>query len=96
TTLQRPELGRFVTAAVETLEAVAVSAETGQTDHARLAALRETLDQLSLRTAVEATPLEHSAYAQFARGATELSAMLLAAEATVAPVAGLPEAAAAV
>lgn len=85
TALQRPELSRFVTAAVETLEALAVTVESGQTDRARLAALREDLDQLALRAPAGASPLELSAYGQFARGATELGAMLLAAEAGAAP-----------
>ena len=40
TVVQRPEPGRFVQAAFETLETLAVIAETGQTDAARLAALR--------------------------------------------------------
>lgn len=88
TALQRPELVRFVTAAVETLEVLAVTVETGRADHARLAALRETLDRLSLHAPAGAGALEHSAFAQFARGATELSAMLLAAEAPGADKAG--------
>lgn len=96
TALQRPELGRFGTAAVEALEALAEGAETGRTDPTRLAALRGALDQLTLRAPAGATPLELGAYAQFARGATELSAMLLAAESGPAPVAGLPATAAAV
>ena len=92
--LQRPELGQFVATAVEALEALAVAAETGRPDPARLAALRATLDTLALSPPAGATPLEHGAYGQFARGATELGAMLLAATATPAPVAGLPVAAA--
>lgn len=96
TTLQRPELGRFVTAAVETLETLAGAAETGRTGHAQLAALRGALDALSLQAPGDAGPLEHSAHGQFARGATELSAMLLAAEAAAVPAAGLPDAAAVV
>lgn len=81
TSVQRSEPGRFVQAAFETLEALAVIAESGRTDAARLAALRTALDNLSLRSPPGATPLEHSVYSQFARGATELSAMVLAAQA---------------
>lgn len=83
TVVQRPEPGRFVQAAFETLETLAVIAETGQTDAARLAALRSTLDSLALHSPPGATPLEHSVYSQFARGATELSAMVLAAQAAL-------------
>ena len=82
--LQRPEIGRFVAAAVETLETLAGIAETGQTDVARLTALRTALDTLALTPSAGATPLAHSAYGQFARGATELSAMVLAAQAAQA------------
>jgi uncharacterized membrane protein YccC len=80
--LKRPELGNFVRIAVETLETLAVTAESATPDPGRLRALRAALDELSLPTPpAGALPLEHSAYAQFARGATELSAMLLAARA---------------
>ena len=82
--LQRPEIGRFVTTAVETFETLASIAETGRTDGARLTALRAALDTLALSSPPGATPLEHSAYGQFARCATELSAMLLAAQAAQA------------
>ncbi|SDR66943.1 FUSC family protein [Opitutus sp. GAS368] len=82
--LQRPEIGRFVTTAVETFEALAGSAETGRTDVALLTALRTALDALALSSPPAASPLEHSAYGQFARCATELSAMLLAAQAAQA------------
>ena len=51
-------------------------------DAARLQKLRAGLDELSLPTPpAGASPLEHGASAQFARSATELGAMLLAAEA---------------
>ena len=42
------------------------------------------LDALALNSPPDATPLEHGAYGQFARCATELSAMLLAAQAAQA------------
>lgn len=77
--LQRPELSRFVQLAMEILETLAVASETGQPDPVRLRALRKTLDTLTLNAPAGATPLEHSAYSQFARGLTELGAMLLAA-----------------
>ena len=82
TVLQRPELGNFVRVAVETLETLAATVESPSPDPARLRTLRATLDDLSLPTPpAGASPLAHGAYAQFARSATELSAMLLAAEA---------------
>jgi len=84
TALQRPETGRFVAVAVETLEILAAGAESGGTDPARRAALRSALATLALGSRPDASPLEHSAYSQFARGATELSAMLLAAPAAQA------------
>jgi hypothetical protein len=81
TALQRPALGNFVRVAVETLEALAVTVESPAPDPSRLRTLRAALDELSLPTPpAGASPLEHSAYAQFARSATELSAMLLAAQ----------------
>ena len=50
-------------------------------DEALVLLAQGSLDELSLPTPpAGASPLEHSAYAQFARGATELSAMLLAAQ----------------
>ncbi len=80
--LQRPELGRFVHVAIGTLESLAAALETQQQTAGRMAALRGALDELVLPTPPPgATPLEHSAYSQFARCATELSAMLLAAQA---------------
>lgn len=81
TSVRRPEPSRFVQLAFETLEVLAEVAETGQTDSARLAALRTRLDALPLTSPPGASPLEHSIYSQFARGATELSAMVLAVEA---------------
>jgi uncharacterized membrane protein YccC len=84
TALQRPEPGRFVQTAFETLETLATIAESGRTDPVRLAALRAALDSLALHSPPGATPLEHSVYSQFARGATELSAMVLAAQAAQA------------
>jgi len=82
TALQRPELIRFGHVAVETLEMLALTAETSPPDSGRLRSLRTALDELSLPTPpAGASPLEHSAYAQFTRCATELSAMLLAAQA---------------
>jgi uncharacterized membrane protein YccC len=84
--LPQPELAGFVTTAGETLEALALGAETGQSDPRRFAGLRTALDDLALpapgRTAA---PLEQSVYSQFARGGTELSAMLLAAEPAASP-----------
>lgn len=77
--LQRPELGRFVQLAVEILETLAVVSETGRPDPARLRTLRKTLDTLTLNAPAGVGPLEHSAYSQFARGVTELGAMLIAA-----------------
>jgi uncharacterized membrane protein YccC len=80
--LPRPDLGRFVSAAVETLDALAGAIETDRQSSGQMAALRAALDSLALPTPpVTAPPLEHSAYSQFARCATELSAMLLAAQA---------------
>jgi hypothetical protein len=62
--------------------------ESAAPDPARLRTLRAALDELSLPTPpAGASPLEHGAYAQFARGATELSAMLLAVQAAF-PAAG--------
>ena len=84
TAVQRPEPGRFVQAAFETLETLAAIAESGRTDAARLAELRTALDGLSLNSPPGASPLEHSVFSQFARGATELSAMVLAAQAVQA------------
>jgi uncharacterized membrane protein YccC len=81
TALSRPETGRFVTTAVAALELLADGAEAGRPDPARLAALRSALDTLALGSRPGGGPLEHSAYSQFARCATELSAMLLAAQA---------------
>ena len=82
--IPRPELAQFAEVAGATLETLARATETGQTDAGRLAALRQSLDLLALRAPAGATPLEHSACSQFARCATELSAMVLAS----APAAG--------
>jgi hypothetical protein len=80
--LPRSELGRFVSTAVETLDALATAIETDRQGSGQMAGLRAALDSLTLPTPpVTAPPLEHSAYSQFARCATELSAMLLAAQA---------------
>jgi uncharacterized membrane protein YccC len=80
--LPRPDLGRFVSTAVETLDTLASAIETDRQGSGQMAALRSALDSLVLPTpAITAAPLEHSAYSQFARCATELSAMLLAAQA---------------
>ena len=81
TPLPRPGLTRFTGLAAEALEALAAGAASGQPDAGRLAALRQDLDQLPLPEPAGATPLEHSAGRQFARCATELSAMLFAAQA---------------
>lgn len=90
TGLHRPELGNFVRVAVDTLEALAGTVEAPAPDPARLRTLRAALDELSLPTPpAGASPLEHGAYAQFARGATELSAMLLAAQ-SAQPESGTP------
>jgi uncharacterized membrane protein YccC len=78
TPLARPELAGFVRVATETLEALALAAETEQPDANRLAALRVTLDELDLAAPKTATTMEHGVYSQFARCVTELSAMLLA------------------
>ncbi|MDB6165012.1 MAG: rane protein [Lacunisphaera sp.] len=86
--LQDPELGRFVTVAVETLEALAASAESGAPAADRFVRLRTTFDSLTLRAPAGSTPLAQSAHGQFARCATELSAMLLAASAAGLPSAG--------
>ncbi len=96
--LGRPELAKFVETGAETLEALAVVTETEQADADRIRALRHALDQLAppAPKAANATPLEHSVYSQFAHCATELSAMLLSAQSTIAastppfPAAGLP------
>lgn len=80
--LPRPDLGRFVSAAVDTLESLATAVETQEQTSRHMKELRTTLDNLVLPTPpAGAPPLEHSAYSQFARCATELSAMLLAAQA---------------
>jgi uncharacterized membrane protein YccC len=80
--LPRADLRRFVSTAVETLETLAQAIESDRQGAGQMAALRATLDGLSLPAAPHsASPLEHSAYSQFARCATELSAMLLAAQA---------------
>jgi uncharacterized membrane protein YccC len=78
TPLARPELANFVATAGETLEALALAAETDQPDRTRLATLRATLDGLTLHESTAATAFEHSVYNQFARCGTELSAMLFA------------------
>ena len=81
--LPRPEFGRFVQLATETLEALAANVETGRTNDPRLAQLRASLAEFSLpEDAAEANPaapgngLAHSAAIQFTRFGTELSAML--------------------
>ncbi len=80
--LRRPELERFAALAIETFDTLATAVESEQQDAARLDALRTALNEVTLSTpAVEASPLEHSASRQFVRCATELSAMLLAAQA---------------
>lgn len=80
----RPELARFIELAEETLEALAHAVETEQPDAERFSWLRVQLNELTLpATGTGTSPadrLEHSASTQFARGATELSAMLLAAQ----------------
>ncbi len=82
--LERPELARFVELAGEILEALATTVETEQPDAERFSWLRIKLNELTLpATTTDTTPvarLEHSAYTQFGRCATELSAMLLAAQ----------------
>ena len=86
--LPQAEPGRFVAVAVETLEALATAAETGAPDAVRFGRQRAAFDSLTLRAPAGATALEQSAYGQFARCATELSAMLLAASAAGLPSAG--------
>lgn len=78
--IDRPEFTAFVTVAMETLDALAVATESGRIDPSRLQALRSALDRITLTapTTPEATLKEQSAAHQFARCATELSAMLLA------------------
>jgi uncharacterized membrane protein YccC len=78
--LERSDLTQFVTAAGSTLDLVAGAVESGRPDRRRIDEAHAILDQLPLSepTIAPATPLEHSAYSQFARCATELSAMLLA------------------
>lgn len=79
--LNRPDLGRFVLLAAQALERLAASAESENPNLESLAASRNDLLQLSLRAppATGTTPREHGVYGQFARCATELSAMLIAA-----------------
>ena len=60
----------------------ATAVETDRPDAAQITALRTALNELALPVPpADATPLEHSANGQFARCATALSAMLLAAQA---------------
>jgi uncharacterized membrane protein YccC len=78
------ELSRFVAAATEALESLAHAAETESREPETLSRLRAQLDAVTL-SAVPATAgveaqTRHSAYTQFSRCATELAAMLLAAE----------------
>ncbi|MEJ1971686.1 MAG: FUSC family protein [Lacunisphaera sp.] len=79
-----PELAGFAAVATETLERLARAAETESPDAAGFAQLRARLDALSLpvipATAGPEAKIRHGAYAQFARCATELGAMLLAAQ----------------
>ena len=90
TPLERPELAGFVVTATETLATLAGFAEGAPPDPESLTALRTALDQLALTEPANrtATPLEHAAYTQFARAATELSALLL----TVQPMRAAPPA----
>jgi uncharacterized membrane protein YccC len=78
--LQRPELVRFTSIAADILEVLAEGSESGRIDAVRAKELRETLNQLSLAAPANATASENSAYRQFGRCATELSAMLLATQ----------------
>jgi len=78
------ELGRFVAVATEALESLAQAAETESFPAATFARLRAQLDAVTLSAVPSTAGLEaqtrHSAYTQFSRCATELAAMLLAAE----------------
>ncbi len=82
------ELPRFVEAASAALETLAHAAETESPDPARFEELRRQLDAITLPAgSVAADPeaqIRHNAYTQFARCATELGAMLLAAQPTPA------------
>lgn len=79
--LDRPELGRFIPLAMQALEQLAVATEGGDPDPDGLVASRHALSQLSFRAPPGAatSPREHGLHGQFARCATELSAMLIAA-----------------
>jgi uncharacterized membrane protein YccC len=83
--LHLPAFARFVALGSETLEVLAVAA-TSAGDAARFAHLRAELDgvafpPMAITGSGPTGQIEHSAATQFARCATELSAMLLAASA---------------
>ena len=82
--LRRSDLAEFTATATAALEAIAAAVVAHQVDAAAFASLRATLDRMVLSAPAEAPPLALSAYTQFARSGTELSAMLLAAEAAQA------------
>ncbi|MBL9218966.1 MAG: FUSC family protein [Opitutaceae bacterium] len=83
--LLRPEYAHFVRLAGEALEALAAVAEGATQSAAALARLRTALDEIAFPLPPPgASALEHSASTQFARCATELSAMLLEARGTQA------------
>jgi uncharacterized membrane protein YccC len=88
--LDQPELKQFVILAGDTLEALARAAEMEQPDRTCFAKLRTALDEFAPPAVpggrghstapmlTDSARLAHSAATQFARCATELSAMLLA------------------
>ena len=82
--VQDPELTRFIAVATDALERLAHAAEIESPDAAAFAQVRAQLDEISLpvvaATAGAEAQLRHGAFTQFARCATELSAMLLAAQ----------------
>ena len=78
TPLPRPEFADFVGVAAGALETLAHAVETPTSDAPGLARWRAALDGIAFPPpAPNASSLEHSASRQFARCATELSAMLL-------------------
>jgi len=102
--LDHPELKQFVALAADAFAALALAAETEQSDRERFAQLRTALDELALPTEAagggstappfssDSSRLAHSAATQFARCATELSAMLLASDgsAVLQPALNIP------
>jgi len=77
--VDRSEIARFIELATHALEKLAFVVETESTVADQLNLSRHELDQLALGNPKGSGTVEHGLYRQFARCATELSAMLIAA-----------------